>query len=108
MTASELRKRYKPSKALDLSIEKWERLGFSENWKKICKNRFRYLGCYSCGLCKKYNGECYECPLDSCDNTGHPWDKADIAVIDNNRPAFMKARKNLLRRMKRAKARGEK
>jgi len=108
MTASELKKRYKPSKALDLSIEKWERLGFKERWDTLREDAEKYVWGDTCGLCQKYRKCPNKCPLVECDEDGHPWGIALDAISYNDRPAFMKARNNLLKRMKRAKARGEK
>jgi hypothetical protein len=116
MTAEELNKRYKPNKALALSIEKWTRAGYPENWEQVMEGGF--LERDTCSLCRKtcitLTG-CDECCISERDNTekdeyyGCPtsYHNAYEAAVYKDRPAFMKARKVLLARMKRAYDRGE-
>jgi hypothetical protein len=55
-----------------------------------------------CALCTLYDAtDCAMCPLGSC-GWGSYWDSAENACKANDRPAFMRARHNLIRRMKRA------
>ena len=107
MTEKELCLRYKPSKALKLSIEKWIRLGYKENWKKLLVYYLRYLGGGTCGLCGKYaKTHCVGCSLSKhtsyCGQANSGYNKAYLAIRSENRSAFMSARKYLLRRMNRA------
>ena len=86
--------------ALEWSILKWELLGEGNNWA-LAK-----LGADSCGLCRRYS-RCDDCPLDYCADEGHPWEVAFNASGEGDRPAFMRARYNLLRRVCRALAKLE-
>ena len=97
--------------ALIVSIEKWERLGKCEFEKMtdaattgdtcaLCRyHHFFYRG-YSA------NAACGDCPLkDSASSgcsKGSPFSLAREAIYFENKPVFMKARRNLLRRMRRA------
>lgn len=117
MTPHELKRRYEPDKALALSIEKWVRLGYKENWERLIRvEGGRYVGIKACGLCIKYRADslyCGECPLRSegrlvgCDDTFSFYAKAIAALENKDRKKFMKYRGKLLNRMRRAYARGE-
>jgi hypothetical protein len=111
MTGRELDRRYSDDTALTLSIEKWERLGYKKNWPFLLTEDLRSD---SCGLCKKYGGRifnCFDIKGESCPlkdqhtygcGPGSQWQKALIALEGINRPAFMAARYNILRKMRRA------
>jgi hypothetical protein len=114
MTAEELDKRYKPNKALALSIEKWTRAGYIKNWEELCEDVGGYLSDETCGLCRKdaeTGASCNGCilnnPKDMYSMCCKPFAAADRAARCKDRPSFMKARKNLLARMRRAYDRGE-
>jgi hypothetical protein len=108
MTAEELNKRYKPNKALALSIEKWVRARLKENWEELKGKAYEYLWGEECGLCTKYQpSDCAGCPLPPCTSNNSPWILAFHAADKKDRAAFMRASKNLLARMRRAYDRGE-
>ena len=109
--------------ALALSIDKWERLGLKSNWEELTAlfHQEKYMNSNTCGLCKVYLKmtkedeeqlyTCKGCPLVDenkkdeiplgCVN-GSQFCKAKDSAKEKNRKEFMKARRNLLRRMRKA------
>jgi len=115
MSSKELTKRLKkvgsnPKKIIELSIEKWIRLGYVKNWEKLQKLSTFYMYQTTCSLCMTRDFESCEehplfpkgCPLGSCDEESQ-WRRASLAVANGNRKEFMIARYNIIRRLKRAK-----
>ena len=115
MTAEELVDRYIPEEALALSIEKWERAGDLKNWDELALDADEHLGCDVCGLCLKHNvTSCNDngpCPLVDRDGRGcldgSDWLRAFRAADDGDRKDFMKQRRVILKRMRKAYERGE-
>lgn len=117
MTEKELNRRYRFSNALDLSIEKWVRLGLRKNWVKLLEScdgddEKDYINASTCALCTRHRcindcDVCSNCPLHEydCDQCCTQYKKALDAIEEKDRKAFMKARNNLIRRMRRAKKR---
>jgi len=107
MTKEEMQKRIKelgglnPKTALIVSIEKWK--GLPKYWDEIIKSNEvdYYPGTENCALCQQYNIACENCCLDCCE-TDSQYDRVEDAIQDEDKPEFMKARRNIIRRMQRA------
>ena len=106
MTKKEMWKRIKklgglnPKTALIVSIEKWN--GLLEYWTELSEDDDRFPDTPNCALCQQYySKDCEGCPLD-CINDNSQYEKVNIAIEYKDKPAFMKARRNLIRRMQRA------
>ncbi len=131
MTAKEFKQRQIICAAdrLSLSIEKWERAGTLRSWPllKSSGGAYRYLMADTCALCSRhkiyfgdgirlgehclgYSGQSI-CPLAEknemyligCNTTESPWHVAYEAAKRGDRPAFMKARAKILRRLRAAR-----
>lgn len=79
MTATELNERYTPETALELSIEKWERIQQTP-MERITPND---LGGDTCALCRKHY-ICEGCPLASC-STGSLWAACSLSLGDEGK-----------------------
>jgi hypothetical protein len=104
-------------KALKGSIRHWqkdypkhcdfENQEFDDKWYPntdlcpLCQlhlRRYRkYLSVNKCGICPLKDGE-----IEGCNRIDSQWYKATTAVRLGDKSAFMKARRNLIRRMQRA------
>lgn len=108
MTKTEMEKRIKklgglnPKTALIVSIEKWK--GLLKHWDILLKTR--EVDCYpdapNCALCVQTHMDCYKCPLRDCLEPNSPYEQVEGAIETQDKPAFMKARRNIIRRMQRA------
>ena len=109
---------------IKLEIEKWVRLGFKENWNWVVKHFFSRFApdvtgrnvsslCLTRGFgsCKKHQLFNNGCVLKECTSAGHPFLSAITAIRSasttedmtaNNRRNFMQARRNIIRRLRRA------
>ena len=130
MNKKELRERMEAGEDhLSLAIEKWERAGLRGRWDAIKgeTGAKAYLDGDTCALCsyhKEYSAhkikvwehclssyaeepcplvEKYDGNLRGC-TPGSPWNLAYEAAERGDRPAFMKARAKMLRRLKAARA----
>ena len=102
MTKTEMEKRIKELGGLNLktalivSIEKWK--GLADRWQE--EKSFPYNT--NCALCKLYHDKgCMLCPLESC-GLDSQYVEACHNINLEHKPAFMKARRNIIRRMQRA------
>lgn len=112
MTENEMWKRLKelgglnPETALIVSIEKWQGITWDDMptanlGMKTCalcqvhylKTKSGYRSCKTCSLCNSDNNGC---------DDGSSYDRMGDAVENYDKPAFMQARKNLIKRMQRA------
>ncbi len=124
MTQEEMERRYTPETALDLSVEKWERLGRKENWMQVLRKDKDLIGTRTCSLCKRHMNKTQglsariliwcaginendPCPLlESNSGTGGcciEWRNARDALNKGDQLAFAEACEVMVKRMRDAK-----